>query len=528
MARNITISDFLGLNNVLPAEELLRKENFQTIGYYLSKAKNIDIDNNRKPRRRAGYAPFYSGGAHSLWSPENGNICLFREGTTLKSLSEDFLSASTLRTGITGNLSMAYLFLDNKVYYSDGNITGIIENGASRSWGLSLPPSPALSPIPGILPSGNYQVCLTYVRNDGQESGASESTIITLTNSTSGIRIGGIVASNDSTVTKINIYVTRRDSELFYKTYTLSNASQTIDRISEDGLSAIPLKTQFLSPPPPGQILEYYGGMIHVGSFDVDWYTEPFKYELCNMGTNFIQFEDDLTLVGAVDDGIYFGTDNEITFALGDHPKKFQFLEKADYGAIFGTMQKIKRPDVGQNEVMATLITFASKKGICIGGKGGELINKTRDIYDYNPTDSGAGFIRREAGIDQYLVTLGRSTEANPTVVTYDFPAMEVVDMGTGGAITVSMDKKVIKINSSSAQSLTLPSGILVIAGMYMKIVKEGAGRVTIICPAGVTINDSLAGGTIYCDDTGMAELNIMALSATKWIASGSNTWVTT
>jgi hypothetical protein len=437
MARTITISDLLGLNNVLPPEQFLIKENFKTVGYYLSKAKNIDIDNGRKPRRRLGQQVSLSGSnCHSLWS--DGKICLFREGSDLKRLSDSLLSSTTLRTGITGSLSMAYLPLDGKVYYSDGNISGVIENGVSRSWGLSVPPSPVLSLIPGNLPSGLYQVCVTYVRNDGQESGASESSILELTNSTSGIRISGIISSSDPSVLKINVYVTRRDSEIFYRAYTLVNGTQSVDYITEGGLSAIKLKSQFLSPPPAGQILEYYKGRIYIGSFDALWYTEPFRYELCDMSTNFIQFESDMSLVGAVEDGMYFGTDNEIIFAGGDQPKSFKLEQKADYGAIFGTMQKIQRPDVGRNEVMSTLLMFASTKGICIASKGGDLQNQSRDTFLYEPAYSGASLVRRTRGIDQYLFTLnGEDRDRQEMNIGYgDLRTTEPVLTITGAATT--------------------------------------------------------------------------------------------
>lgn len=406
MARTITIRDFLGLNNILPAEDLHIKENFKSVGYYLKRAKNIDIDNAKRPRRRQGYQTSLVGSdCHSLWS--DGQICLYREGSYLKRLNDTLQGSVTLRSDITGNLSMAYLSLDGKVYYSDGNISGVIENGVSRSWGLPVPStSPVLSSIPGGLLSGTYQVVYTYVRNDGQESGACEATPLSVT-ANKGVMITGITPSNDPTVSRINVYVTRRDSETFYKAYSLTNVSgQVINHLTEDSLTGHTLKSQFLSPPPAGQILEYYKGRIFIGSFDAVWYTEPFRYELCDLSNGFTQFESDATLVGAVDDGIYFGTDNEVSFARGDQPKSFKWEEKADYGAIFGTMQKIIRPDVGQNEAMQTLIIFASAKGICIGAKGGEMINKSRDAYIYEPAYSGAGLVRKERGTDQYLFTL--------------------------------------------------------------------------------------------------------------------------
>lgn len=406
MARTITISDFLGLNNVLAPEDLHIKENFKSVGQYLKRAKNIDIDDSNKPRRRLGYQQSLAGtNCHSLWS--NGQICLYREGSYLKRLNDTLQGSVTLRSGITGNLTMAYLPLDNKVYYSDGNISGVIENGVSRSWGLSIPPtSPVLLTIAGGLLSGTYQVAYTYVRNDGQESGATEAAALTVA-ANQGVRITGIIPSADPTVTKIHVYVTRRDSETFYRAYILNNAAnQVCDHTTEDSLSGTPLRSQFLSPPPAGQILEYYNGRIFIGSFDAVWYTEPFKYELCDLSNNFIQFESDVTLIGAVSDGVYFGTDNEISFVRGDQPKSFKWDQKADYGAIFGTPQKIIRPDVGQNEATQTLIIFASAKGICIGGKSGEMINKSRETFIYEPAYSGVGFVRKVRGIDQYLCTL--------------------------------------------------------------------------------------------------------------------------
>lgn len=399
----VSINDFLGLNNILSPEEFVRKENFKTVGYYLKTATNIDLDNVNKPRRRSGYTEKYDGNVHSLWS--NGAICLFREGEYLKRLDSDFTTATTLRSGITGNLTMSYVTVDNKVYYSDGNITGIIENGVDRSWGLPVPPTPAISATWGSLAAGIYQACITYVRNDGQESGASESVALEVS-SNAGITITGITASTDPGVSFIRIYATQRDSGLFYRLDTLANTSQTYSIYNLNHITAIPLRTQFLSPPPAGQLLEYDNGRIHIASFDVDYYTNPFAYELCNIQTNFIQFDDDITLMGSVDGGMFFGTGNEIVFAKGDPGKGYTFESKADYGVIFNTMTKINAPEIGHKEEMKTLLLFATQKGICIGGPGGSLENRTRETYDYTATDIGAALVRRESGIDQYIVTL--------------------------------------------------------------------------------------------------------------------------
>ena len=403
MARHITISDFLGLNNVLPPEECtIQGDNF-AIRYYLRKALNVDIDNSLKIRRRNGYASSYSGDCHSLWS--DGKICLFRENRALKRLNDNLTSATILRNDIAGSLTVAYLPLNGNVYYSDGNTKGIISQETNRSWGLEIPGQVMLTAIPSIgsLREGTHQICVTYLRKDGQESGASESAYIDVADNNA-VRISGIVPSSDPDVIGLRVYATKRNGELFYRAFSLRNIEQTVDLLDDGLLTAIDLKTQFLSPLPAGQIIEYYRGVVYVGAFDTVWYSEPFRYELCDLSRNFIPFSNDLTLIGAVDDGIYFGTDDEIFFAEGEGPKKFKISKVADYGAIFGTAQKLTRSnDRGTEE---KFILFASARGICQGNNGGKLINSTEDTYLYEPAYSGAGFIRRDRGIRQFIVTL--------------------------------------------------------------------------------------------------------------------------
>jgi hypothetical protein len=114
MEKPLKISKFKGLKNTLPAQEFGIE--------FLQEALNVDIDDNMFLRRRPGTNKVVTADVFSLWS--NGTICLYRTGATLKRMLSDYTS-TTLRSGLTTDkIPMAYLSLNNLVYYSE--ILGII------------------------------------------------------------------------------------------------------------------------------------------------------------------------------------------------------------------------------------------------------------------------------------------------------------------------------------------------------------------------------------------------------------------
>ena len=409
MAIDLVLDDFLGLNNVLPPEMLTLKVAFAKKQQYLAEAKNVDITNSFEARRRAGYSAIYRASVHSLWS--GSGMCLFRDGQTLKMLRDDLSAADVLRSGIIGNRPMTYLALNDLVYYSDGTYSGIIEGGVDRSWGLAVPPMAGLSSTWGTLLAGHYRVAVSYLRADGQESGTSEPAMIEIADN-SGIAIA-ITASSDPTVTAILIYVTRCDGETFYQAYRQANAVQTVSHITEQAMSTTFSKTLLFGPPPAGTMLEYYNGHIYIVDQSTIWHTEPFRYELIDALQDYLSFDRDVTLMGAVEDGMFFGTDTEIAFAQGPGPRKFSMERKTSYGAVKGTMQVIDHLE--KDGTLKKWIAFVSKEGLCFGKPGGEIDNVTRNNYIMPPACSGAGLIRTSDGVQQSIAVLkGNNAQETP------------------------------------------------------------------------------------------------------------------
>jgi hypothetical protein len=109
---------FSGINNRHRPEELKPGE--------LSCARNVDIDDAKRLRRRDGYDLAVAGNYHSLWS--DGSVCLVVKAGSLFNVNTDF-STSLLRVNV-GDSPMSYVSVNGVVYYTNGSVIGYIENGA--------------------------------------------------------------------------------------------------------------------------------------------------------------------------------------------------------------------------------------------------------------------------------------------------------------------------------------------------------------------------------------------------------------
>lgn len=106
---------------------------------------------------------------------------------------------------------------------------------------------------------------------------------------------------------------------------------------------------------------------------------------------------------------------------------------------------------------------------------------------------------------------------------------LTVENKNSGYSILTTDNAKVFVCNSTSTQTFNLPSVTASDIGFYCTIIKIGSGQVTIDAADSDTIQDSGAGDTIYCADTGIASITLVLCRETAWyITSAVGTWVTT
>ena len=299
------------------------------------------------------------------------------------------------------------------VLATSGSQTYTVNAGESMSFPLGAPPvvlGEAVTSLP--LPAGKYQVALTYLRNDGQESGACRATTIDLT-ANGGISLSAIPVSTDPTVTHKAIYLTPVNGETLYRVGVIPNADTTFV-VREIRKGASPLLTQFLSAPPAGDHIAYANGLMLVAKGARLYPSESYAPELFDL-RKAIPFTDRIAMVAPVKDGVWIGTDSQIIWLAGNLPEKWDFKVAAEYGCIRGTLTFNDSELIGDGSAGGEIVAFfASKRGLRVGHLGGRLINLDRDRFAYPIQERGAGIVRRHRGIAQFVVTMqGAETAGN-------------------------------------------------------------------------------------------------------------------
>ena len=395
----ITFKEFDGLRNTTAPERLSPAD--------LQVAVNVDIDDSKRITRRTGRTSRLAGGMHSLWS--DGAICLAVQGTTLCRINAEGASTyskSVLRTGLTAGARMSFWSVAGVVYYANGFEKGVIQGGRHRSWGLDWPSGqPVASPIGGGLPAGRYQYALTFLREDGQESGTGLAGTIDLTEP-GGIRFSSIPVSADPTVRQKALYLTATNGEILYRALVIDNADVAA-RYEGNALDLkMTLKTQFGMPPPAGHLVGYYRGHMLVAEGAALWNSEPYRHELFMLRKAFRVFPSDINLVAPVEDGVFIGADKTY-FLSGASPDKWTLTTVAGYPAIPGTMSYVPAEggEVGEG-LPGRAIYWASPRGHCMGTNGGTFRNLTEARYSYPGAQRGAGIVRPLKGMHQYLAVL--------------------------------------------------------------------------------------------------------------------------
>ncbi|MBF0320693.1 MAG: hypothetical protein HQL01_12915 [Nitrospirae bacterium] len=394
MPQTQTIKQFTGLKNTVAPDRLAIGE--------LQEAVNVDIDNTGQCMRRGGYTLIqgYSGAAHSLFMQDG--LYLYRSGTELRRFVPD-AGYSVLRNDMGIGLRTWYVMVNGITYYSDGISTGAISNGVNRTWGLAIPANLGiLTATTGNLKAGAYTVCQTYLRNDGQESGTSAMYQITVDDN-SGIVIP-YAASADSSVQKVNIYMTAKNGAVFFRAAQVDNADGSFTYTGDTKEFYIGLSDSIKQsgPPIPASILEQWNGRIYGAFNNILWYTRPFSYELLSLDSNYIAFNSKITLLAATGSGIFVGTAENIYYLQGN-PQELMLVRLADYGVVYGTQAKVDASCIGDGSMSGICVFFVSSKGVCAGFDGGQVRNLTHETYSFGSANEGYGAFVQRNGINQYV-----------------------------------------------------------------------------------------------------------------------------
>lgn len=381
----IAFEAFSGIRNDIPEHRFGLTD--------LAVGTNIDIDESGGIARRAGRTLVRAGATHSLWS--NGALAMFVEGAQLKQLLPDY-SAIVLRDGLSLGLPMSFVEVNGRVYFSNGAQTGVLDTGVVRSWGLPVPALPGVAVTTGAMPAGTYQYTVVGLRQDGQQSGAPLAGVVTLT-ANAGL-VFTMPSATDPGIVAWALYLTTPNGDVLYRASVVPINTSAVSYIRDTTELALPLDTQFFSPPPAGHLLGYYRGRTFVAVNDTLFYSEPAAYELFDL-RRFITLDSRITMFAPIEDrdnpGVYVATDRSTGWISGTDADSFKYVPGANYGVIPGTMAMVDGAMYTDHSTGARMLPmWLSVEGLCVGLPGGLAMNLTRSKYKFTVQGSGCALFK--------------------------------------------------------------------------------------------------------------------------------------
>lgn len=154
--------------------------------------------------------------------------------------------------------------------------------------------------------------------------------------------------------------------------------------------------------PPTGELLCYFRGRMYVIKGRVAWYSEPFGVHLFDPGRNYLAFESDITMFAGVKEGVFVGTETDVTLLRGRRPAEFLYERATTFGVVPGTVTNIDLSRIGDGSMKGIGVMWTSPEGICLGTAEGEVLNLTERRLTYPRARYGAGLYLG----DRYVSTL--------------------------------------------------------------------------------------------------------------------------
>lgn len=375
------------------------------------KASNVLLRNNGGFDRRPGYDGVMAlPGAHSHWQGRNGHF-IVANGTLYK---VDF-SAGSLTSVFTRLPPEDVVELDevgSDLYFTSQGVIGKYTGSVTRRPGVAdlIGSAPTVAAAPGSMPTGRYGVAYSLVNDLGEESGLSDTAWVEGT----GFTVSGITTTYD--VVQMKIYATSANGSELMLCQTLTWAASATITGNTRTKSA---SRQYLVPMPGGDYIAAYRGRLFT-ALDV-WltYSPAFDYGVTHVNDGWMQFGSPITMLKAVESGLFVGFADRVVFLRGDGPQNFQPVNTVARGCVAHSAVTGPADHFSPDLVPAkqTTAVWLSPQGIAIGRADGSVELPQADRIRLSAT-SARGVIGKLNGISQAAFMAEDLTLATPDDTT--------------------------------------------------------------------------------------------------------------
>lgn len=283
-------------------------------------------------------------------------------------------------------------------YFAESGVTGFsraddvvfdVTGAPSRRNGFSLLSSGVVS---SVFSCGHYGVCV----KDGYLSIINEDWTVTATATTLGKKVAWerVFDGKDDVVfysdgVKVGRVVNRASTTWTVGSYVGVNSTAAQVR-------------QFLSAVPAGHILRIFNGRMYVAVDNILFISEPYAFSWFDALTAFV-FDRKITMVNAVQSGLFVGTTEEVVFMAGSGPQDFARVKALSSGAVFGSDVGVTAAGVGVQSGGDVLFFVSSGVGFCRADSTGLVSVESFDSINFPVAGTAAGFVD---SYKQYLVSL--------------------------------------------------------------------------------------------------------------------------
>lgn len=194
---------------------------------------------------------------------------------------------------------------------------------------------------------------------------------------------------------------------------------------------------RYLNDPPVADVIEAFHGRIYLGCKRTIWKTILYGYSFVDKNAGFYQFEDDITMIRAVDDGIYVGTKSGLYFMQEERILMREFkslkLDKVlDIAVLRGSDVVVPLHLVHPNAMQqatptGVAIVFYTNAGIMAAFNGGEIYNMTQNRFILPGGVSAAGLFRQDQGANTFVVTVDSAGAPSANARIGDFIDAEII-----------------------------------------------------------------------------------------------------
>lgn len=188
---------------------------------------------------------------------------------------------------------------------------------------------------------------------------------------------------------------------------------------------------KLVGPPPIASCIEAYKGRIYLAVDKVLWATDLYRYHYVDKTRNFLQFEHEITLLEAMDDGLYVGTTGGLYFIQGVLGS-FKLSQVTTTHVLPGSGVRVPTDLVhpnARNGPMPTgeALVLMTNEGILACFDGGNAFNLTHDRVIFPEGISAAALFRQDLGANSYVAAVDSAGGPSANTRIGDYVDAEIV-----------------------------------------------------------------------------------------------------